>query len=189
MKSRLLLLLLLLGLSCAAVAANPQVEMKTSQGMIVLELYPDKAPKTVENFLGYVENGLYKGSVFHRVIDNFVIQGGRYDTYFREKTAWKRIYNEAKNGLKNEAFTLAMARTKDPHSAVSQFFINLKDNPSLDFTEPTVKGWGYTVFGKVVKGQEIATKIGKVPTGAREPFASDVPLENVVIEDIRVIKN
>lgn len=182
--------LLLVGLcfSCGVFAANPQVEMKTSMGTITLELYPDKAPKTVENFLGYVEKGFYNGTVFHRVIDNFVIQGGGFDTYLRPKTAWKRIYNEAKNGLKNEPYTLAMARTKDPHSAISQFFINLKHNTALDHTEPTVKGWGYTVFGKVVKGQEVADKIGKVRTGARDPFATDVPLENVVVEEIRLIK-
>lgn len=177
-----------LSLSGGVFAANPQVEMKTSQGVIVLELYPDKAPKTVENFLGYVEKGFYKDTVFHRVIDNFVIQTGGYDTYLRPKTAWKRIYNEAKNGLKNEPYTLAMARTKDPHSAISQFFINLKTNSSLDFTAPTVKGWGYTVFGKVVKGQEVADRIGKVRTGARDPFTSDVPVENVVIEEMRVVK-
>lgn len=188
MKSTLLVLATLLLFPLGALAANPQVEMTTSKGVVVLELFPDKAPKTVENFLGYVNNGFYKGTVFHRVIENFVIQGGGFDAYLRQKEAWKRIYNEAKNGLKNEPYTLAMARTKDPHSAISQFFINLKHNAALDHTEPTVKGWGYTVFGKVVKGQEVVDAISKVKTGAREPFATDVPLENVVIEDIKLLK-
>jgi peptidyl-prolyl cis-trans isomerase B (cyclophilin B) len=188
MKSLFLLLFAALLLPWSAHAANPQVEMTTTKGVIVLELFPDKAPKTVENFLGYVNNGLYKGTVFHRVIENFVIQGGGFDVYLRQKEAWKRVYNEAKNGLKNEPYTLAMARTKDPHSAISQFFINLKHNAALDHAEPTVKGWGYTVFGKVVQGQEVVDAISRVKTGAREPFASDVPLENVVIENIKLLK-
>jgi cyclophilin family peptidyl-prolyl cis-trans isomerase len=185
MKLRLFTFLLALCLSAGAHAANPQIEMKTSHGSITLELFPDKAPKTVKNFLEYVDKGFYNGTVFHRVIDNFMIQGGGFDPYLREKVAYRPVYNEANNGLKNEAYTLAMARKRNPHSAVAQFFINVKNNPFLDHTAPTVTGWGYTVFGKVVKGQEVVMKISKVPTGQREPFASDVPLENVVIEEIR----
>jgi peptidyl-prolyl cis-trans isomerase B (cyclophilin B) len=187
MKQRILALFLGLCLSFGAHAANPQIEMKTNLGSFTLELYPDKAPKTVENFLKYVKSGHYKGTVFHRVIANFMIQGGGYDTFLREKEAYHPINNEANNGLKNETYTIAMARTKNPHSAVVQFFINVKDNAFLDYTASTVTGWGYTVFGKVVKGQETVMKISKVKTGVRDPLPSDVPLENVVIEDVTVL--
>jgi cyclophilin family peptidyl-prolyl cis-trans isomerase len=168
-------------------AANPMVEMKTNLGSFTLELYPDKAPKTVENFLKYVKTGFYKGTIFHRVIDNFMIQGGGFGTNLHEKDTFPSIQNEANNGLKNEIYTIAMARTMNPHSASAQFFINVKDNAFLDHTAPTPRGWGYAVFGKVVKGQDVAMKIAKVKTGPRDPLPSDVPLENVVIEDVKVL--
>ncbi|MDD5329985.1 MAG: peptidylprolyl isomerase [Sulfuricella sp.] len=188
MKTRLLALFFGLCFSLSALAANPMVEMKTNLGSFTLELYPDKAPKTVENFLKYVKGGFYQGTVFHRVIDNFMIQGGGFDTNLREKETFYPIRNEADNGLKNETYTIAMARTMDPHSAAAQFFINVKDNPFLDFTVPKGQGWGYAVFGKVVKGQDTIMKIAKVRTGARGPFPGDAPLENVVIEEVKQVK-
>lgn len=183
----LLTLILGLTLSVSTQAANPTVEMKTSQGSITLELYPEKAPKTVENFLKYVKGGFYKGTIFHRVIDNFMIQGGGFDTSLREKETFPPIQNEANNGLNNEIYTIAMARTMNPHSASAQFFINVKDNGFLDHTAPTMRGWGYAVFGKVIKGQDVVMKISKVRTGPRGLMPSDVPLENVVIEDVKVL--
>ena len=174
-------------LSLGAHAANPTVEMKTNLGSFTLELYPDKAPKTVENFLKYAKSGFYKGTVFHRVIDNFMIQGGGFGTNLREKDTFPPIQNEASNGLKNDIYTIAMARTMYPHSAAAQFFINVKDNAFLNHTAPTPNGWGYAVFGKVVKGQDVVMKISKVKTGARDPLPSDVPLENVVIEDVKIL--
>lgn len=184
---RLFTLIFALALSIGAHAANPMVEMKTNLGSFTLELYPDKAPKTVENFLKYAKSGFYKGTVFHRVIENFMIQGGGFGTNLREKDTFPRIQNEADNGLKNEIYTIAMARTMYPHSAAAQFFINVKDNAFLNHTAPTPNGWGYAVFGKVVKGQDVVMKISKVKTGPRDPLPSDVPLENVVIEDVRIL--
>ena len=175
-----------LAMSMSAHAANPTVEMKTNLGSFSIELYPDKAPKTVENFLKYAKGGFYKGTVFHRVIDNFMIQGGGFGTDLLEKETFPPIQNEAGNGLKNEIYSVAMARTNYPHSASAQFFVNVKDNAFLDHTAPTPRGWGYAVFGKVVKGQEVVMKIAKVRTGPRGPFPSDVPLENVVIEDVKL---
>ncbi|MDD5404728.1 MAG: peptidylprolyl isomerase [Sulfuricella sp.] len=189
MKSlRLFTLFFALCLSIGAHAANPMVEMKTNLGSFTLELYPSKAPKTVENFLKYVKTGFYKDTVFHRVIENFMIQGGGYGTNLLEKDTFPPIQNEADNGLKNEIYTIAMARTSYPHSAAAQFFINVRDNPFLNHTANTPNGWGYAVFGKVVKGQDVVMKISKVKTGAREPLSSDVPLENVVIEDVKLLK-
>lgn len=173
--------------SFAALAANPMVEMKTNLGSMTLELYADKAPKTVANFLSYVKSGFYQGTIFHRVIDNFMIQGGGFDTNLREKTTSPPIQNEANNGLKNEIYTLAMARTSDPHSATAQFFINLKANDFLNHSAPNMQGWGYAVFGKVVRGQEVAMKIAKIPVGAKGSFPSDVPQQAVVIEDIKLL--
>lgn len=173
--------------SLAALAANPMVEMKTNLGNMTLELYPDRAPKTVANFLHYVKSGFYKGTVFHRVIDNFMLQGGGFDTQLHQKKTAAPIPNEANNGLKNTTYTLAMARTMDPDSATAQFFINVHDNDFLDHTAPTPDGWGYAVFGKVVKGQDVVMKIAKVPTGAKGPFPSDVPQRDVVIEDLRLL--
>ena len=191
MKIRLLALIFgLLGLllNLNAYATNTLVEMKTNLGSFTLELYPDKAPKTVENFLKYVKGGFYKGTVFHRVIDNFMIQGGGFDAGLHEKETFFPIQNEATNGLKNETYTIAMARTANPHSATAQFFINVKNNTFLDHTVPKGQGWGYAVFGKVVKGQEVVMKISKVRTGSRTPLPADVPLENVVIEDVKLLQ-
>lgn len=170
-----------------AYAANPQVEIKTNFGTIVLELYPDKAPKTVENFLSYVKDGYYTGTVFHRVIPGFMIQGGGFDKTLRQKPARQPVENEAANGLRNEIGTVAMARTSDPHSASAQFFINVANNAFLNHTAPTPQGYGYTVFGKIIKGMEVVNKIADVPTGPAGPFPSDVPNVTVVIEEVRLI--
>jgi cyclophilin family peptidyl-prolyl cis-trans isomerase len=179
----------LLGSNCAmnafAAEKNPQVLMKTSMGEITLELYPDKAPKTVENFLNYVKNGHYKGTIFHRVIDGFMIQGGGFDKDMNQKPTGAPIQNEAKNGLKNEPYTVAMARTMDPHSASAQFFINVKNNSFLDY--PGQDGWGYTVFGKVVKGTDIVDKIKAVPVTSKG-MHQDVPAKPVLIESVSVVK-
>jgi cyclophilin family peptidyl-prolyl cis-trans isomerase len=176
----------LTGVIGAAHAADTnQVLLKTNMGDIVLELYPDKAPKTVANFLQYVKSGHYKGTIFHRVIDNFMIQGGGFDQNMKEKPTKAPIENEANNGLKNEAYSVAMARTQDPHSATAQFFINVKDNAFLDY--PSRDGWGYAVFGKVTKGTDVVDKIKKVETG-NNGMHQNVPLKPVVIESASVIK-
>ena len=188
MKSKLFALCIGLLCSFGALAANPVVEMKTSQGTITLELYPEKAPKTVENFLKHVKSGHYKGTVFHRVIDGFMIQGGGYDAQLRERERGTPIQNEANNGLRNDTYTIAMARTMDPHSATAQFFINVKDNDFLNHTSPSLYGWGYAVFGRVVKGQETVMKIAKQPTGPGGPFPSDVPRQTVTIEEVKQIQ-
>lgn len=159
----------------------PRVELVTSQGRIVLELYPDKAPATVENFLAYVNEGFYDGLVFHRVIDGFMIQGGGMDSDMKQKATRGGIKNEAANGLKNDRGTLAMARTSAPHSATSQFFINLIDNKFLNYRSSTPSGFGYCVFGKVVEGMDVVSAIGKVKTG-NQGFLKDVPEEAVVIQ-------
>ncbi|SFN39062.1 peptidyl-prolyl cis-trans isomerase B (cyclophilin B) [Formivibrio citricus] len=181
---------LLLGclFSVSAFAANPRVELVTNQGNIVLELDQKKAPATVANFLQYVRAKHYDGTIFHRVIGNFMIQGGGFDAGLKEKATRAPIKNEAGNGLKNKVYTIAMARTPDPHSASAQFFINVKDNDFLDHRAPTPQGWGYAVFGKVVKGQEVVDKIKTVKTGNRYPH-SDVPLEPVIIQSAREVKN
>ncbi len=171
-------------LSLSAAAANPLVEMKTRQGLIVIELYADKAPKSVENFLQYVRDGFYNGTIFHRVIDGFMIQGGGFEPGMKQKPTRAPIENEAKNGLKNAAGTLAMARTQDPHSASAQFFINLVDNSPLDY--PSRDGWGYAVFGKVTQGFDVVQKIAKVKTG-NAGFHQNVPVEPVVIESVRLL--
>jgi peptidyl-prolyl cis-trans isomerase A (cyclophilin A) len=174
-----------LSMSHPTLAANPTVEMKTSQGTVTIELYADKSPKTVENFLQYVKDGFYNGTIFHRVIDNFMIQGGGFEPGMKEKVTRTPIQNEAKNGLKNQTGTLAMARTSDPHSASAQFFINLKDNAFLDY--PGRDGWGYAVFGKVTQGMEVVNKIAKVPTG-NAGFHQNVPTTPVVIESVKLIE-
>jgi peptidyl-prolyl cis-trans isomerase A (cyclophilin A) len=171
-------------ISLPAFAANPTVEMKTSEGSVVIELYPDKAPKTVENFLQYVKDGFYNGTIFHRVIGNFMIQGGGFEPGMKQKPPRAPVENEAKNGLRNETGTLAMARTSNPHSATAQFFVNLKHNGFLDF--PGQDGWGYAVFGKVTQGMETVEKIAKVPTG-RQGGHADVPNTPVVIESMKII--
>ena len=170
--------------SGSAFAANPKVELKTSLGAITIELYPDKAPKTVDNFLGYVKSGHYNGTIFHRVIAGFMIQGGGFDVDFNEKPTRPPIPNEATNGLKNEVGTVAMARTSVPDSATAQFFINVVDNAGLDYPRPD--GAGYAVFGKVVKGMDVVNKIAAVETGARPPY-SDVPRTPVVIESAKLL--
>ena len=169
-----------------AAAADPQVDVKTSAGTIRLELYPAKAPKTVDNFLQYVKDGHYSGTVFHRVIDGFMIQGGGFDQKFSQKPTRAPVENEARNGLKNDLGSIAMARTSAPHSASAQFFINVKSNDFLN-AAAAQDGWGYAVFGKVVSGMDVVTKIGKAPTGPGGPFRSDVPREAVVIESMSVV--
>ena len=187
MKQQLFAAMIGLCFSFGAFAANPLVEMKTNMGSMTLELYADKAPRTVENFLSYVKSGFYQGTIFHRVIDNFMIQGGGFDANMREKETATPIQNEANNGLKNETYTLAMARTMNPHSATAQFFINVKDNGFLNHTTPDTRGWGYAVFGKVIKGQEVVMKIAKARTGGKGPFPSDVPQQAVVIEEMKLL--
>lgn len=168
-------------------AANPQVELKTSMGSITLELYPDKAPQTVENFLQYVKDGFYDGTIFHRVIPNFMIQGGGFTPEFTQKKTRAPVRNEAGNGLKNTMGTIAMARTPDPHSATAQFFINVADNDFLNFTAPTQQGHGYCVFGKVVKGMDVVDRIGKVTTGPGKPPFRDVPAKPIIIEHAKIL--
>ena len=168
-------------------AANPQVEMRTSMGTVVIELYPDQAPLTVDNFVKYVNDRHYDGTVFHRVIPGFMIQGGGFGPEFSEKPARKPVRNEAANGLRNEAGTIAMARTPDPHSATAQFFINVADNEFLNFRFPTQEGYGYCVFGKVVKGMDVVARIVKVQTGPGPASHANVPLKPVVIERARLI--
>jgi len=164
-----------------AKAGNPRVELDTSLGKIVIELDPEKAPKTVENFLGYVKSGFYDGTIFHRVIPGFMIQGGGFTPEMQQKKTQPPIVNEADNGLKNKRGTLSMARTNDPMSATSQFFINVNDNRPLDFTAKTPGGWGYAVFAKVVEGMDVADKIVNVPRGNRGPYG-DVPNTTVEIK-------
>lgn len=156
------------------------VELQTSRGNIRIELDAVRAPKTCENFLAYVRSGHFDGTVFHRVIDGFMIQGGGFEPGMKQKPTQAPIENEANNGLKNERYTLAMARTGDPHSATAQFFINVADNAFLDHTAPTPQGWGYAVFGKVVDGQDVVDAIKGVKTG-RKGFHDDVPQDDVVI--------
>lgn len=167
-------------LAAPAHAANPIVRMETTAGPITIELYPDKAPKTVENFLAYVDAGFYNNTVFHRVIKGFMVQGGGFTKGMQQKETRPPISNEADNGLKNERGTLAMARTNQPHSASSQFFINLVDNGFLDHTGKDLRGWGYCVFGRVTDGMEAVDTIAKLPTGVRQGMR-DVPLEDAAI--------
>ena len=170
----------------AHAAANPQVSLKTSMGEIVLELDPAKAPKTVDNFLQYVKSGHYNGTIFHRVINNFMIQGGGFAPGMSQKATDAPIENEANNGLKNDKYTVAMARTSAPHSASAQFFINVADNDFLNHKSPTPQGWGYAVFGKVVSGKEVVDRIRGVATGNRGGHG-DVPTTDVVIEKATVV--
>jgi len=182
------ILLLLCSLSAGiAAAANPQVEFKTNVGSFVVELYADKAPATVDNFLRYVNDGFYRGTMFHRVIPGFVVQGGGYTKDYQQKPTREPVKNEAGNGLKNVTATLAMARTSDPHSATSQFFINLKDNSFLDHRAPNPREYGYTVFGRVVKGMDVVEKIAAIPTGAGGPFPAEVPQQAVIVEETKVL--
>jgi cyclophilin family peptidyl-prolyl cis-trans isomerase len=169
-----------------ALAADPQVDIKTNVGTIRLELYPAKAPKTVENFLQYVKDGHYNNTIFHRVIDGFMIQGGGFEGSYKQKPTRRPVQNEAKNGLKNDVGTVAMARTSEPDSATAQFFVNVSSNEFLN-AERAQDGWGYAVFGKVVSGMDVVTKIAKTPTGAAGPFRSDVPKQPVLIESVTVV--
>ncbi len=162
------------------------VKLHTNLGTIALELNADKAPETVKNFLSYVESGHYDNTIFHRVIDGFMIQGGGFDPHMNQKPTNAPVKNEADNGLKNDRYTIAMARTQAPHSATAQFFINVKDNDFLNFSAPTPQGWGYCVFGKVVEGTDVVDKIKAVSTGTRG-FHQDVPTQNVVIERAEVV--
>ncbi len=176
-----------------AAEAAPRVKLATTLGDIVLEVYPDKAPRTVENFLQYVRDKHYDGTVFHRVIDGFMVQGGGYDTRYAQKPTRAPIPHEgaaalAKGGPRNTVGTIAMARTMDPNSASAQFFINVKDNAFLDHTAPTMQGYGYVAFGKVVSGMDIVNKIKSVPTGPGGPFPSDVPRTQVVITSATIVK-
>lgn len=162
------------------------VNLHTSAGIIKLELDADKAPKTVENFLQYVKDGFYDGTIFHRVIDGFMIQGGGFERDMTQKATRAPIPNEASNGLKNEAYTIAMARTSNPNSATAQFFINVANNSFLNHTSPTPQGYGYAVFGKVVEGKEIVDLIKKTRTGNRAGH-QDVPVEEVVIIKAEIV--
>src|SRR5262245_54192300 len=168
-------------------AAPPRVTLTTSKGDIVVELYPDKAPQTVKNFLAYVKDGFYEGTIFHRVIPGFMIQGGGFTADMNQKETKAPVKNEAENGLSNARGTIAMARTSDPHSATAQFFINLKDNTFLDRAQ-SQDGWGYTVFGKVVSGMDAVDAIAGVPTG-RKAGMSDVPTQTVSVTSARQVKN
>jgi peptidyl-prolyl cis-trans isomerase B (cyclophilin B) len=181
-KSGLLILFFILMTGCNSMSEsnNPKVTMETNKGTIVLELYPDKAPKTVANFISYVKDGFFDGTIFHRVIPNFMIQGGGFTEDMQQKETKAPIENEANNGLTNDLGTIAMARTGNPHSATAQFFINTKDNGFLNFSAPTQQGWGYCVFGKVVEGLDIVQEIEKVAT-ANKAGHQDVPVDAVVI--------
>jgi peptidyl-prolyl cis-trans isomerase B (cyclophilin B) len=168
-------------------STSPRVKLQTSQGDIVIELNAEKAPKTVENFLAYVKEGHYDGTVFHRVINNFMIQGGGFEAGMKQKQTRASIENEANNGLKNDRYSVAMARTSDPHSASAQFFINVADNDFLNFTSPTPNGWGYAVFGAVVEGTQVVDQIKGVKTGTKG-FHQDVPVEDVVLEKATIVE-
>ncbi|MBI5522831.1 MAG: peptidyl-prolyl cis-trans isomerase [Desulfarculus sp.] len=191
------LALLAVGLLCGAglfsvdlanaAGGHPRVRLQTSLGDIEVELYQDKAPKSVANFLAYVKAGHYDGTIFHRVISGFMIQGGGFTADMRQKPTQSPIDNEADNGLKNEIYTLAMARTQDPHSASAQFFINVKNNDFLNHTSKTPQGWGYTVFGEVVKGQGVVNKIESVSTSSKGMF-ENVPKEPVTIIKAEVVQ-
>jgi cyclophilin family peptidyl-prolyl cis-trans isomerase len=175
----------------AAPALAQKVELDTTAGKIVLQLDASAAPKTVENFIAYVKSGHYDGTQFHRVIPGFMVQGGGYTADYAQKPTRPPVKNEAeqasKAGLVNAPGTIAMARTSDPHSASSQFFINVGDNKFLNYRESTVQGYGYTVFGKVVSGMDVVGKIAKAPTGAGGPFPTDVPVEKILIKSAKVV--
>jgi peptidyl-prolyl cis-trans isomerase B (cyclophilin B) len=189
--------LLFAGLSIVPAQATPthhatkgkhnMVKLHTNKGDITIELNAEKAPETVKNFLEYVDSGFYNGTIFHRVINNFMIQGGGFEPGMKQKPVRAPIKNEAANGLANDNYTIAMARTGDPQSATAQFFINVKDNGFLNYTAPTQQGYGYCVFGKVVKGMEVVDAIRQVPTGFKNGF-QDVPTEDVVIIKAEAVK-
>lgn len=170
-----------------SMSSHPHVKLHTNKGDMLIELDADKAPKTVENFLTYVKEGFYDGTIFHRVINNFMIQGGGFEPGMKQKQTHAPIENEANNGLKNGRYTLAMARTADPHSATAQFFINVANNDFLNFTAPTSNGWGYAVFGRVIEGTDVVDEIKKVKTG-NKGFHQDVPVEDVIIESATLVE-
>lgn len=162
------------------------IHLKTSHGTIIIELYPDKAPKSVDNFLEYVRERFYDGTIFHRVIDNFVIQGGGFEPGMHQKPTRQPIQNEADNKVRNVRGTLAMARTGDPNSATSQFFINISDNDFLNYSTSTPEGWGYCVFGKVIEGMHVVDRIKGVPTSTKIGF-KDVPMTDIMIQNIQIV--
>ena len=170
-----------------SMSTNPRVKMSTNMGDFVISLDAAKAPKTVANFLAYVNDGFYNGTVFHRVIDGFMVQGGGFEPGLKQKATKAEIENEANNGLKNNKYTLAMARTSAPHSASSQFFINVANNEFLNHTAPTANGWGYAVFGEVVEGQDVIDKMKAVKTG-NSGFHQNVPVEDLVITKAVVVE-
>ena len=180
-------ILILLAPLAKAENTNPRVLLETTQGNILLELNTKAAPATVENFIQYVDSGFYNGTIFHRVISDFMIQGGGFTQGYSKKETRAPIKNEADNGLKNNRGTIAMARTQAPHSATAQFFINVVDNDFLNHSSPTHRGWGYAVFGEVIEGMEVVDKIRQIPTGSGGPFRSDVPKTAVVIEMASVV--
>jgi peptidyl-prolyl cis-trans isomerase B (cyclophilin B) len=182
-----LALIFIAGNMARAQKSHPSVKLETSLGDIIVELYPEKAPVTVANFLQYVKSGFYDGTIFHRVIPTFMIQGGGFDANMNQKPTKGQIKNEADNGLTNDRYTIAMARTGDPNSASAQFFINVADNQPLNHTAKTMQGWGYAVFGKVVKGQEVVDKIKAVPTDTKGMF-QNVPVTPVVIIKATVVE-
>ncbi|MCF6318744.1 MAG: peptidyl-prolyl cis-trans isomerase [Proteobacteria bacterium] len=188
MKKLLSLFLIGLIASFSAFAAPILIKMETNRGDIIIELNQDKAPLSVANFLAYAKEGYYDGTVFHRVISNFMIQGGGFDEELTRKPTKPAIQNEASNGLKNTRGTIAMARTGAPHSATSQFFINVQDNPSLDFTsEDNGRTWGYAIFGKVLQGMDVVDEIRFTPTGPNPPIRSNVPIKTMLIKSVTVI--
>jgi peptidyl-prolyl cis-trans isomerase B (cyclophilin B) len=172
--------------AAANTSKKPMVKFQTTHGDFVIELDPEKAPVSAANFLQYVKDGHYDNTIFHRVIGNFMIQGGGFETGMKQKPTRAPIKNEADNGLKNDKYTVAMARTNDPQSATAQFFINVADNAFLNFTSPTPSGWGYAVIGKIVQGTEVIDAIKAVKTGSKGPF-QDVPAEDVIIKKAEVI--
>jgi len=178
-----LLVSLILAIGSLTAVAGPKALMQTNQGDITLELDQEKAPVTVANFLRYVDEGFYDGTLFHRVIEGFMIQGGGYDTDYQRKPAHEPIANEADNGLTNTRGSIALARTSDPNSATAQFFINHSDNPNLDHTAKTMRGWGYAVFGRVIEGMDVVDRIATQPTGMHSGL-QDVPREPVIIERV-----
>jgi peptidyl-prolyl cis-trans isomerase B (cyclophilin B) len=184
----LALTVLLTVFSVSVSFAGTMVKLQTNLGDIVVELEDEKAPKSVANFLSYVNDGFYSGTIFHRVIDGFMIQGGGFTEAMQKKGTQAPIENEANNGLRNDRGTLAMARTNAPHSATAQFFINVVNNDFLNYRSSTPQGWGYAVFGKVVQGMDVVDKIRKIPTGPGGPFPKDVPQAPVVIENASVVQ-
>lgn len=184
--SAITFVLFIVGSAFAEQNPTPQVQMETSKGMVIIELDAKAAPATVANFIAYVKSGLYDGTIFHRVIKNFMIQGGGFSKDMKQKSTRAPIKNEADNGLQNSTGTIAMARTSAPHSATSQFFINVKDNTMLNHSAKTPRGWGYCVFGKVIKGMEVVHAIENVPTGIKSGHR-DVPVDPIEIKKVVLI--